>query len=296
MIPPLTISSERYLKKFVKSIWNCSKYDLNTIAGLVFEIHFYPNAQSPFSILLMLLKIFTSQGIDVPAIEAVLDATPTILNAEARSDMSRPFTSEERQWDHTTLQSNFYQGDIDRICTIPRNLFPSDDILIWHHSSTSCYNVKTAFWSLILPSKVHIFSWKVFHEVLPVAAVLCKRHITDDPKCLLYHNQLETINHALFWCNRAQAVWNQTDLVLDFHLSSSMSIQDYLVHVSTKLSKDQLEQFKIILWCIWFERNAETHEKKAKTAALLLRFATSYLTDYKKANTNWITASHATQS
>uniref|UniRef100_A0A803P425 RNase H type-1 domain-containing protein n=1 Tax=Cannabis sativa TaxID=3483 RepID=A0A803P425_CANSA len=49
----------------------------------------------------------------------------------------------QRQWDHTTLLSNFCQVDIDRICTIPLNLFPSDDILIWHHSSTDYRKAKT---------------------------------------------------------------------------------------------------------------------------------------------------------
>ncbi|KAF4383377.1 hypothetical protein G4B88_023951 [Cannabis sativa] len=203
----------------------------------------------------VLPKIFTSQGIDVPTIEAVLDATPTILNAEARSDMSRPFTSEERQWDHTTLQSNFCQVDIDRICTIPLNLFPSDEILIWHHSSTS----------------------------YQLASNLAAQTETSTSSSSANWWQLFGASNYPRNCTSSLG-------------KSSMSIQDYLVHVSTKLSKDQLEQFKIILWCIWFERNAETHEKKAKTAALLLRFATSYLTDYKKANTNSITASHATQS
>uniref|UniRef100_A0A803P4Z0 Reverse transcriptase zinc-binding domain-containing protein n=1 Tax=Cannabis sativa TaxID=3483 RepID=A0A803P4Z0_CANSA len=156
----------------------------------------------------------------------------------------------QRQWDFTALQSLFCQVDIDCIRTIPLSLFPTDDILIWHHSSTGCYNVKSGyqfatnlaardetspptsaanwwqfFWSLKLPLKVRIFAWRVFHEVLPVAVVLCRRHIADEPKCLFCHHRLESISHSLFWCSSAQEVWNLTDLAFDYHCRPPLAVK-----------------------------------------------------------------------
>uniref|UniRef100_A0A803QFU0 RNase H type-1 domain-containing protein n=1 Tax=Cannabis sativa TaxID=3483 RepID=A0A803QFU0_CANSA len=118
---------------------------------------------------------------------------------------------------------------MDRILSIPLSIFPSDDVLIWNGTNSGNYMVRsgyyfasslvelqdtgstltcehwwTKFWKLKLPSKLRIFVWKVFHNVLPVAAELHRKHIADTPLCPLCKMQQETINHALFLCTRAK--------------------------------------------------------------------------------------------
>uniref|UniRef100_A0A803NWW9 Uncharacterized protein n=1 Tax=Cannabis sativa TaxID=3483 RepID=A0A803NWW9_CANSA len=48
----------------------------------------------------------------------------------------------------------------------------------------------------------------------------------------------------------------------------------------------KVELFITIRWCIWTERNAETHAKTPKSASCILQFASNYLSDYKQALTS----------
>ncbi|KAF4380209.1 hypothetical protein G4B88_001360 [Cannabis sativa] len=131
-----------------------------------------------------------------------------------QSDSSAPsvadLITQNRQWDLTTISANFGQADIDRILSIPLTIYPSDDILIWNGTNSGNYMVKsgyyfasslaelndagntfssenwwTKFWKLKLPSKLRIFVWKVYHNVLPVAAELNRKHIAESPYCTL---------------------------------------------------------------------------------------------------------------
>ncbi|KAF4354159.1 hypothetical protein F8388_004171 [Cannabis sativa] len=53
--------------------------------------------------------------------------------------------TEQRQWDLISLRANFSQPDVDRILSIPLSLFPHDDAMIWSHSFTGIYNVKSGY-------------------------------------------------------------------------------------------------------------------------------------------------------
>ncbi|KAM6576524.1 hypothetical protein CsatB_028361 [Cannabis sativa] len=197
-----------------------------------------------------------------------------------------------RQWNLEALQQNFSQPDIDNILSIPLSLYPSEDILIWHYSSTGCYTVKSGyqfdadsqdttapssssssndwwqnFWSLKLPSKVRIFAWRAFHDALPTAAILHFRHIASDSLCPI--------------C---------------LHLSRITSMQDFMVHVSSVLSQDLFELFITVMWCLWSERNAEYHGKKTKLVQIIYDYVVKYLADYRKAQarTSSFTQQHHT--
>uniref|UniRef100_A0A803PXR5 Reverse transcriptase domain-containing protein n=1 Tax=Cannabis sativa TaxID=3483 RepID=A0A803PXR5_CANSA len=226
-----------------------------------------------------------------------------------------------RQWNLEALQQNFSQPDIDNILSIPLSLYPSEDIRIWHYSSTGCYTVKSGyqfdadsqdttapgsssssndwwqnFWSLKLPSKVRIFAWRAFHDALPTAAILHFRHIASDSLCPICKLQPETIPHALLCCKRPKQVWNQWDLLPGLHLSRITSMQDFMVHVSSVLSQDLFELFITVMWCLWSERNAEYHGKKTKLVQIIYDYAVKYLADYRKAQarTSSFTQQHHT--
>uniref|UniRef100_A0A803QJN9 Reverse transcriptase domain-containing protein n=1 Tax=Cannabis sativa TaxID=3483 RepID=A0A803QJN9_CANSA len=215
---------------------------------------------------------------------------------------------QHRQWDITAISANFGPADFDRILAIPLSLFPAEDVLIWNGTTSGCYTVKsgyqfavsladshetntsttldswwTKFWKLKLPSKIRIFVWKVFHNALPVASELHRKHIAETPFCPLCKVHKETLNHALFFCTRAKDVWRQSLLVFNFKMAASTTSADFLLYVSANTSSTEFEKFLVICWSIWFERNAEYHNKPSKKAAAVLDFATNYLLKYQNA-------------
>ncbi|XP_060972454.1 uncharacterized protein LOC115717936 [Cannabis sativa] len=216
--------------------------------------------------------------------------------------------SEQRQWDLISLQANFSQPDVDRILSIPLSLFPHDDVLIWSHSFTGIYNVKSGyqlavslaeqddtasshsmehwwstFWKMKLPPKVRIFVWKVFHSTLPVAAELYRRHIATSPYCTICNSAEESITHALFSCPRAKAVWDLSSLHIDFHTLRQSASADILLHLSTVLTTSEFELFLVLCWCNWHERNAIYHGNTVRSSQAVASYAPSYLAEFQSA-------------
>ncbi|KAM6543446.1 hypothetical protein CsatB_007893 [Cannabis sativa] len=221
------------------------------------------------------------------------------------------FITPSRLWDVPKLQQFFSPPDVDKILSIPLSLFPCDDALLWHYTSSGLYTVKSGyqlaseepvsslpsssltsatwwqyFWGLKLPSKIRIFAWRAYHDALPTAATLQHRHISSTPQCPLCQIHLETINHAFFWCNRARQVWRNWESEINWHLSKTCPFSDFLVYVSSLLPSDKVEFFITILWCIWTARNAETHSKTPKTALQIWQFATTYIADFRTAQSS----------
>ncbi|KAM6564495.1 hypothetical protein CsatB_024493 [Cannabis sativa] len=234
------------------------------------------------------------------------DFTPFSFIGTDSSLQVADLINSHRQWDFSAVAANFGQADIDRILSIPLSIFPKADILIWNGTNTGCYSVKSGyyfanslaeqqdtgssntyehwwskFWKLQLPSKLRIFVWKVFHNVLPVASELNRRHIAASPYCPLCKLQQETIPHALFLCSRAKEVWKISNLNLNFKLAASSSAEEFLLYVSGHTSTLEFEQFLTLCWSIWFERNAEFHDKPAKCPTAIKDFALQYIAKYQ---------------
>ncbi|KAF4373428.1 hypothetical protein G4B88_011697 [Cannabis sativa] len=227
--------------------------------------------------------------------------------------------TQNRQWDLTTISANFGQADIDIILSIPLTIYPSDDILIWNGTNSGNYMVKsgyyfasslaelndagstfssenwwTKFWKLKLPSKLRIFVSKVYHNVLPVAAELNRKHIAESPYCPLCKMQKESINHALFLCSRAKEVWCFFPHTLNFKLAATTTSEEFLLYVSANTSTPDFEQFLTLCWSIWFERNAEFHGKLPKQPAAIFTFATGYISNLDNKMVNSLMDIHET--
>ncbi|KAM6571333.1 hypothetical protein CsatA_015413 [Cannabis sativa] len=236
-------------------------------------------------------------------VQAVRGSDPNLMVAD--------LITGQRQWDLLSLQANFNQPDIDRILTIPLSLFPHDDVLVWNHSFTGIYNVKSGyklavsiveqdestcgssiehwwsnFWKLNLPPKVRIFVWKLFHTSLPVAAELYRRHIANSPYCSICNSCEETIIHALFYCPRAKSVWDLSNLHINFQTLGQSSGADILIQLSSTLSTPDFELFIVFCWNIWHERNAIYHGNAVRTPKAVAQYAPSYLAEFQAARAN----------
>uniref|UniRef100_A0A803PCT3 RNase H type-1 domain-containing protein n=1 Tax=Cannabis sativa TaxID=3483 RepID=A0A803PCT3_CANSA len=199
------------------------------------------------------------------------------------------YISTNRQWYTQILEHHFGAIDIECILSIPLSHFPKEDKLIWHHSDTGFYTVKTGYhlavsldsmdehssssshrhwwnrlWSLRLPKKVKIFAWRLVNDALPTSVNLAHRKITPFTACTLYKCGWESAGHAIFCCDRAKAVWKKFR---------------YNVYIPN------IELITCLMWSIWFERNKEIHGTKPKPADLICTFVVSHLAQYQKATT-----------
>ncbi|XP_071686816.1 uncharacterized protein [Rutidosis leptorrhynchoides] len=81
-----------------------------------------------------------------------------------------------------------------------------DDKLICTGSSSNEEFMKNH----LLPIKVSIFIWRVLRRRIPVRTELDKRGIDlDSVRCPLCDDDVETIDHTLFFCRHAMEIWDR---------------------------------------------------------------------------------------
>jgi hypothetical protein len=67
-------------------------------------------------------------------------------------------------------------------------------------------------WKLDVPAKVKKICWRNMHGILPLKAILLKRHIGTSGVCPLCQSDEEDILHMVFKCPGAENVWRVLDL------------------------------------------------------------------------------------
>ncbi|XP_060972669.1 uncharacterized protein LOC133038517 [Cannabis sativa] len=220
------------------------------------------------------------------------------------------FITDQREWNLDALHNYFGQMDIDKIVSIPLSFFPMVDRLIWHHTTSGEYTVKSGFhlaatldeqqnsstsdlhnswwktfWHLSLPSKIKIFAWKVMHNVLPTAAALHRRKVLDSAACSMCSCAWESIGHALFSCPHAKAVWNHTGFVMDYPKAQQMFNGDYIFYLSTLHSQRDFELIICNLWAIWSSRNRSLHGSSRPDGKQTATFAKDYVEKFRLSST-----------
>uniref|UniRef100_A0A803PE40 Reverse transcriptase domain-containing protein n=1 Tax=Cannabis sativa TaxID=3483 RepID=A0A803PE40_CANSA len=151
-------------------------------------------------------------------------------------------------------------------------------------ASTSHKDLWKLFWNLKLPSKIKIFAWRVIQNFLPVAAALYKKKVLTSAACSLCSQARESIGHALFQCKHAKAVWRHFNYPIDFNKAQNMVGGDYIFHLATLLSQQELELVFVIMWVIWTDRNKINHGESRRDGMALANYATNYMENYHKAN------------
>uniref|UniRef100_A0A803NQ77 CCHC-type domain-containing protein n=1 Tax=Cannabis sativa TaxID=3483 RepID=A0A803NQ77_CANSA len=221
------------------------------------------------------------------------------------------YISIHQTWDLRILQTHFGDIDIQRILSIPLSPFPREDKLIWQHSDTGIYSVKSGYqlaasletqhehsssstnrqwwnrmWSLRLPKKLKIFLWRFINEALPTAVNLAHRKISSSNACSLCQCSWVTSGHAIFRCKRAKAVWQQFQYKIYMPNMGNAKGYDIFSYIAAAHNDLELEQIVCLMWNIWSERNKETHGSKPKPVDVLCSYSASYLDQFHKATSS----------
>ena len=192
-------------------------------------------------------------------------------------------------WKANTIRQLYDKNTADLILGIPLPKFQSSqDLLIWPHSISGHYQVKTAYallhkdqsqalnaprpgpipppklwknlWKLKLPNKLLTFTWKLMHHALPVKDVLNHTGIQCAATCMLCHTHTKILNHIFFLCPFARAVWLGAGINTSFLLDSNINMIDWLSKLleSSKDSQNNLETLSLLItiaWCLWLHSN-----------------------------------------
>ncbi|GMN35433.1 hypothetical protein TIFTF001_048455, partial [Ficus carica] len=158
------------------------------------------------------------------------------------------------------------------------------DKWVWHFDSKGLYKVRSGYraimdfkrlesssnantditwwrkmWSLPLPSKVRLFVWHAFHEIIPTMASLGYKGIDCDVVCPRCKDKMESISHAILDCPTSQAVWKFFRFWKVVENMRDFPFADFLRIVKSEIP---LEDFALVCWLawkLWCERNKVVH-------------------------------------
>jgi hypothetical protein len=100
-------------------------------------------------------------------------------------------------------------------------LCEGDNIITWKFGGHGCFTMKSVYnaltsndsgpyhkkvWKSKIPAKIKIFLWLVMNNAILTKDNMIKRNWQGDPSCY-FCDQVETVNHLLFQCSVAKAVW-----------------------------------------------------------------------------------------
>ncbi|XP_027083855.1 uncharacterized protein [Coffea arabica] len=202
------------------------------------------------------------------------------------------------RWDRELIKQVFEKEEGRNILRIPLGVQPLKDRIYWNFSPTGMYTVKSGYrlakkrrrrgwqgkadagsscsrvgtnlswtflWGLNMKHKLKHFIWKCLHGVLPVNAVVRERCSKGDPMCISCGESTETIEHCLFLCHHAKAVWKIAPLSWDGLEMFSNSFWHWWEELKGA-AKEENGRERIILsvnllWQIWKSRNARQFDE-----------------------------------
>ncbi|XP_071712229.1 uncharacterized protein [Rutidosis leptorrhynchoides] len=117
-----------------------------------------------------------------------------------------------------------------------------------------------------VPKKVGIFIWQALKGRLPVLSELDKRGIDlHSVLCPICEKEIETVQHALFQCEKSKEVWDKTHKWFDMVCATLDSSKAFRVNSSFQTSNIGLKIWQAIEWTcgylIWKNRNKVVFKK-----------------------------------
>ncbi|KAL5774418.1 hypothetical protein ACOSP7_011975 [Xanthoceras sorbifolium] len=126
-----------------------------------------------------------------------------------------------------------------------------------------------------------LVSHLVCHNAIPSLCNLCSRKIVVDPCCSRCGDAPESSAHALFWCSSVCPIWESTVFWDVLNLQRHISCFDLILWVFVRAKRAEFEEFCMILWGVWSDRNAVLHSKSPRVSADLVSWSLSLLREFQ---------------
>ncbi|KAA3474808.1 reverse transcriptase [Gossypium australe] len=216
------------------------------------------------------------------------------------SKVAELINSQIREWNREVIDYTFGADEAEKIICIPLAKIPPDDLLAWSSESSGGFSVKSTYkllqsfdprayavqniynefyrklWSIDLPTKIKITTWKVSWNYLPTRAnLLCKKLIADAscPRC---GSETETVNHLYRDCPISVEVWSHLPDV-NFLQCATLDFEQWLTKTFDLLPLDLCKPFVVLYGPSRGDRNAWIHEKISKTGKEIANFVKNYI-------------------
>uniref|UniRef100_A0A803Q1F8 Reverse transcriptase domain-containing protein n=1 Tax=Cannabis sativa TaxID=3483 RepID=A0A803Q1F8_CANSA len=186
--------------------------------------------------------------------------------------------TEEGDWKTDEIASWFHKDDIPWVLGINPSR-EREDVIGWSLTPSGHYTVASGYklrfrdpdiaecsnnseikawwkgvWGSRLTPKMKNFTWRVFHNWIPVKTELNKRGMSMDDTCNRCKSHKEDVCHALWTCPTLHKVWKYFGY-LHLFPSSLWKAPDFLMTMKDKLTKDEFLFFIGLTWLIWYRRN-----------------------------------------
>lgn len=116
-------------------------------------------------------------------------------------------------------------------------------------------------WSLKVPKKIRIFTWRACMDKLPTLHGLVKKWLPVNNWCHFYSQLGEDLLHAVFGCPKIWIWWSKCFPMLE-HSSKSRKWLELVTWLMENGSKEDLTLFTYYSWRLWSRRNWMVHEGK----------------------------------
>ena len=206
------------------------------------------------------------------------------------------------------LKALFRPEEAQLISSIPLGSASARDKVIWPHTQSGIYTVKSGYyflsrdqdlldggastptppkklwkfiWSMSIPSKVRNFLWRAAKNAIPVKTSLVQRKVLTEETCDQCKMQPENVLHALWSCSCLDEVW-MSDQVWSFRDTMTFSNFQHLIFHVIEANMD-LEVFSMVVWSLWHRRNQVRVGKAVLPLGQTLARVQQQLQDYYRA-------------
>uniref|UniRef100_A0A803P208 Reverse transcriptase zinc-binding domain-containing protein n=1 Tax=Cannabis sativa TaxID=3483 RepID=A0A803P208_CANSA len=258
----------------------------------------------------LIWKICTGSNIPISASNWIPQIShPTLLHPIDPSLATVSFfVNQDRSWNTEKLYHFLPSFQAKAVLTIPLDLGHSDS-LIWGFHHSGILTVKSAYhlaqsivtnsspsssipspfkdwwkflWTLKIPPKIKLFTWKAFKLLLPCALNLFHKHAIPSACCFHCGGSNESVSHALLHCPRVKTIWHQSNFKQFFADNHRLDIRDFYLHSLESIPKDQLPVLIGIIWQIWNTRNAHLFQRQ-NLCTNVQDYVSNFLQDYQEA-------------
>ncbi|XP_059451054.1 uncharacterized protein LOC132181841 [Corylus avellana] len=238
-----------------------------------------------------------------------VQSKPSILAPTAT--MKELLDDDTGGWNHNLVNQIFSPEEAQLILSLPLSGSRQEDALIWRGTAKGVFSVRNAYhiqkeldrvyqaesscggpssaiwvklWKLQIPNVEKNFLWRACNEILPTRANLYRRHIIENPKCLICELEDETVVHILWNCPSAADVWGARERVFQKSSLCGRTFFQLAEEMFARCDREEIIQFAGLARRIWLRRNEVVHGGQFTSPAEVIRATLSAILEYNAAN------------
>ncbi|MBA0731459.1 hypothetical protein Golax_022779 [Gossypium laxum] len=188
--------------------------------------------------------------------------------------------TEANTWNGEMVHNLVDKTTAARILSSPISGSSSEDMIVWKHEGFGEYIVKSgyrvlttaylqntthtssndndykefyqALWSLNIPEKIKIHSWRLVNNLVPHFGNLARKTLCVEVICSLCKADLEDSDHLMLSCGTLQCVWASLQVKIP-SFEALLCYKNHFVRTFSAADEQQKRIIVISIWGLWFQ-------------------------------------------